>query len=162
MWCTFYHWLVLLLYKLACLVNVIIRWDIFLWFIFLSFSTTTFLKSWFLRDGNVVFFLLWFFKIYTTFFLSWWVNINVGMQVSRMFWFSVFYASIRVAGLSWAYSSQQIRLNFSVAFRSENQSLSRLNLAWSVSLLLILNLSESVQISIILFLYSLSVGLLFK
>ena len=139
-------------------------------FTFLVLDLTV-LQSWFLRDGNVVFFSdMILLMVFTLVFFSW-VSVCVCMFVvygslSCSVWSGVWLSCIyclgycgRVCGCVCIYISWWI----SSISRPENQPFFIIVLTWSVSLWFVaLNLPNSVQISIILFLYPLFAGLLLK
>ena len=123
-------------------------------------SNLTFFQFWFLTDGNVVFrSLITFFIFNSTFFLSFCVDIDVFL-CSVMIWLSIFCVLIHLRSILWVYSSRFACSYISSILRPDNQPFLKINFASSASFLLLLNLADSVQISIIRFLYSLCGGLL--
>ena len=100
----------------------------------------------------------WFFKLSL---LSSCINIDV-CQDSVVIWCSIFSVSICLWQSHWIFSSRFYCPHISSISRWENQPFFNINLSYLASLLLVLNLAYSVQISIIRFLYSLCIGVLYK
>ena len=137
-----------------------------------SVSEMTFLQSLFLIEGNVVFFSDMILLMISTLICSSWVNVFVCVlamyrSLSCSVWlgvfgFPVFSVSVTVLGVYWCVC-QYIYWWISRISRPDNQPFFLIVLTWPASLrFVVLNLTNSVQISIILFLYILFVGLLLK
>ena len=133
-------------------------------FTFLVYGLT-FLQSWFLRESNVVFLSDMIFSMICSFIFSSSVNVSASVfamyrSLSFSFWFGlsdcpVFSASATVNGVCWCIWLY-ICWRISSISRSEDQQFFVIVLTWSASIRFVdLNLPNSVQISIILFLYSL-------
>ena len=132
-----------------------------------SVSDLTVFQFGFLREGNVVFFSGMINLMVSTFFFSSWINFYVCVflvyrSLSCSVWlgvsgFPVFSVSVTVLGVCWCVWLC-ICWWISIISRSENQPFFVIVLTWSASLWFVaLNLPNSVQISIILFLYPLFV-----
>ena len=89
-----------------------------------SVSTLTFSPSWFLMDDNEAFFLVMLSFIITSMFLSSFVNSNVVVLSSEIFWFSIFCVSVCVLGSSWASSSWLTCQHFSSVWGKKKSSFS--------------------------------------
>ena len=135
-----------------------------------SVSNLTVLQFRFLRKGNVVFFSDMILLMVSIFIFFSWVSVCVCVFVvydslSCSVWFGlsgfpVFRVSFTVLGVGWCVWLY-ICLWISSISRSENQIFFVIVLTWSASLWFVaLNLPNSLQISIILFLYPLFAGLL--
>ena len=131
-------------------------------FFTLLVSTLTFYQSGFLKDGNIVFTSLMIFFIKSTFFLSSYVNVDVVVLGSMVFWFSVFCASIKVGG-SCLYSKQLLCTYISSFSRSENQPFIKIIPVWSTSFwLVVLNLANLYHSFTVISLYKIALRLTVK
>ena len=139
-----------------------------------SVSDLPVLQSWFLREQNVVFFSDMILFIISTFIFPSWLIVCVfvfavwrSSLFSVWFWlgvsdFPVFSILVIVSGVCWCFCLYIYRWIYGI-LRLENQSFFVIVVTWSASLwFVVLNLANSVQIFIFLFLYHLFVGLLLK
>ena len=106
-------------------------------------------QSWFIRDCNVIFFSVMNFFINSVFLCLLVLALTLWCWFLWCFGFQYF-VSARVGDSSCAYPSRTIGPHIFGISRSENHPFFKINLTWSISLWLVLNLLEADMIFIIL------------